>query len=103
MGYMNTQSIITFSMKATLDTIIHINDEKRLTQLLNPQLTHMSIFNMRSTFNFDHYYRASQLFKFGLFADCIENKICSNYFNKPRYKNCDIIIAKMNLYKNDFV
>ena len=102
-GYMNAQSIITFCMKAVLDNIIQINNEKRLNQLLNPQLTHLSLFSMRATFNFDYFYRASQNFKFALFADCIGKKVCKNYFNKPEYKNSDIILAKMNLCKNDFI
>ena len=102
-GYMNAQSIITFCMKAILDNIIQIRSEKRLNQLLNPQVTFLSVFVMRDTFNFDSFYKASQEFQFGLFADCIGKKICKNYFNKPDYQNTDIILAKMNMCKNDFI
>lgn len=102
-GYMNAQSIITFSMKAILDNILAMNSQKRIKQLLNPQLTHMSIFCMKSSFDYDAFYRASQFFKFALFADCIGQKICNNYFNREEYKHSDIIIAKMNLCKNDFI
>ena len=102
-GYYNAQSIITFSMKATLDNILTMNNEKRLKQLLNPQLTHLSVFSMKNTFNFDDFYKASQFFKFALFGDCIGQKICKNYFNKDDFKYSDIIVAKMNLCKNDFV
>ena len=102
-GYMNAQSIITFSMKAILDNILTLNSEKRLKQLLNPQLTYLSVFCMKSTFNFDDFYRASQYFKFALFADCIGQSVCNNYFNINEYKTSDIIIAKMNMCKNDFI
>ena len=102
-GYLNAQSVITFSMKAILDNIIQIRDEKRLNQLLNPQLTHLSVFCMSSRFNFDDFYSASQIFTYGLFVDCIEKTVCKNYFSKPEYKNSDIILAKMNLCKNDFI
>ena len=102
-GYMNAQSIITFSMKAILDNIINMDNEMRLKQLVNPQWTHMSVFIMRNTFNFDDFYRASQFFKYALFGNCIEHKVCSNFFDKPKYKNCDIIMAKMNKCQNDFV
>ena len=102
-GYMNAQSLITFSMKATLDNIINVNNEKRLKQLLNPQLTHLSVLSMKSSFNFDDFYKASQNFKFALFGNCIKQKICHNYFNKSHYKYSDIILVKMNLCKNDFI
>ena len=102
-GYMNAQSIITFTMKATLDNILTMNDEGRFYQLINPKLTYLSVFTMRSNFNFDEYYKASQYFKFALFGDCIKQNKCLNYFNKLKYQNCDIIIAKMNLCKNDFI
>ena len=102
-GYMNAQSIITFAKKAISDNIIQINSEKILKQLLNPQLTHLSIFSMKTTFNFDYFYRASQSFNFALFADCIGKSICSNYFKKSIYKYSDLILAKMNLCKNDFI
>ena len=102
-GYLNAPSVITFSMKAILDNIIEIRDEKRLNQLLNPQLTHLSVFCMSTRFNFDDFYRASQLFTYGLFVDCIGKTVCKNYFTKPEYKSSDIIIAKMNLCKNDFI
>ena len=102
-GYLTAQSVITFSMKAILDTIIEVRDEKRLNQLLNPQLTHLSVFCMNSRFNFDDFYRASQIFTYGLFVDCIGKTVCKNYFTKPEYKSSDIIIAKMNLCKNDFI
>ena len=102
-GYMNAQSIITFCMKAILDNIIQVRGEKRLNQLLNPQVTHLSVFCMRDTFNFDDFFRASHEFNFALFADCIGKTTCKNYFSKPEYKNADIILAKMNLCKNDFI
>ena len=102
-GYMTAQSIITFSMKATLDNILTIHDEKIFNLLLNPKLIYLSVFSMRSNFNFDEYYKVSQKFKFALFADCIGQNLCKNYFNESFYKSNDIIISKMNLCKNDFI
>ena len=92
---MTAQSIITFSMKATLDNILTIHDEKIFNLLLNPKLIYLSVFSMRSNFNFDEYYKVSQKFKFALFADCIGQNLCKNYFNESFYKSNDIIISKI--------
>ena len=107
-GYMTPQSIITFCTKATLGNIITMNQENKIKNILNPELTYMTLISLSNNFNFDDYYRASQEFKFAIFADCIGQKKCLNYLknlesNNLNLDNTDIILVKMNSCNNDFL
>ena len=110
-GYMNAQSIITFCMKATLDNIIMMNQDIKFENILNPKYTYSAVFIMTDKFNYDDYFRASREFKLAIFGDCIRHEKCQNYFqirkiNKEIYfdiKYNDIILARMNSCKNDFL
>ena len=108
-GYMTAQSIITFCTKATLGNIITMNQEFKIKNILNPEYTYMALFSISNKLNFDEYYKASQEYKFAIFADCIGQKKCLNYFkniginNYLELDNTDIILVKNNLCKNDFI
>ena len=110
-GYMTAQSIITYCTKATMDNIITMNkDNKLLKNLFNPELTYMTLLSISDKFNFNDYYKASQEFKFAIFADCIGQKKYLNYINNLNNENknininnTDIILIKNNLSENDFI
>ena len=103
-GYMTPQSIITFCTKASLGNIITMNQENKIKNIFNPELTYMAVISISNNFNFDDYYRASQEFKFAIFTDCIGQKKCLNYLKNLGVNiNTDIILVKMNSCKNDFL
>ena len=76
---MTPQSIITFCTKASLGNIITMNQENKIKNIFNPELTYLAVISISNNFNFDDYYRASQEFKFAIFTDCIGQKKCLNY------------------------
>ena len=108
-GYMTAQSIITFCTKATLGNIITINHENKVKNILNPEYIYMALFSVSNKFNFDEFYKASQEYKFAIFANCIGQKKCLNYLtniginNYLDLNNTDIILVKNNFCKNDFI
>ena len=108
-GYMTAQSIITFCMKASMDNIVTMSNDYRLKNIINPELTYMTLLSISNKLDFDDFYHASQEFKFAIFGDCIGQKKCLNYLkemginNYLDINNTDVILVKMNLCQNDFV